>query len=346
MALSLTRGKTFTATEDVTADKLHQLVDNATSGANIDQSDMDSSYGVCYKGSTEPGDNDALWNHTDIGQLLWYNSLLGASSGSANVLRLLAYENLAAGDLVWPYNDSGTVKARKVRVGVPATPICDGPKAIGTAMKAATSGNAAYICTGGGPTQFLCDETIAGGAAVRPSTSTAGRVETADQSDPACVGFLLEGGTVGNTAQGLFVPIARVPNIYPVTSRPTIITDDTYASVTWTNVDVTSYVTPNTTPTHAVVFVKDGVTGYTGDFKQVIEFRKDGSSETYSTSAPHFWSQAYTDTTYPVFITDTATIVIELSTSFVFEWQKTITIPSCGDTSYVRGYLLALMHVP
>ncbi len=63
MAATITKGKTFAATEEVTNTKLHTLVDSATI-ANIDQTNMASSYGVVFRGTTAPSDTDALWVDT------------------------------------------------------------------------------------------------------------------------------------------------------------------------------------------------------------------------------------------------------------------------------------------
>lgn len=346
MAASITRGKTFTANEEVTNAKLHDLADLATV-AGIDQTNMAANLGLCEKKTSQPTDDDALWTYTTIGQTLNYNALLSAYSGAAGVLRMTAYENLAAGDLVWPYNDSGTAKARKVRVGVPATPICDGPKAIGTAMTSATAGNAAFICTGGGPTYFLCDETIALGAAVRPSTSTDGRVETADQGDPACVGFLLEGGSAGNAALGIFVPIARAPLIYPLSTHTSLFNDNSNLTTSWTDCDCTSYVVENTSPTHAIVQLRIGLSGYSADCRAVIQIRIDGSSDTYdgTYSTPYLHVAAFNQTTTPPFLLASGTTTIELSSSFVFEAKKEIVGGSC-TSGWSRVNLLGLIHVP
>jgi hypothetical protein len=62
-AATVTKGKTFTTNEEVTAAKLHQLVDSATVSA-IDQSDVATNYGFVIKSSSQPSDTDALWNDT------------------------------------------------------------------------------------------------------------------------------------------------------------------------------------------------------------------------------------------------------------------------------------------
>ena len=63
MAATITKGKTFGATEEVTNAKLHQLVDAATI-ANVDQTNMAASIGVVETSTSNPSDTDALWKDT------------------------------------------------------------------------------------------------------------------------------------------------------------------------------------------------------------------------------------------------------------------------------------------
>lgn len=57
---TLSRGKTFTATEQVTNTKLHQLVDNATI-SNIQAADMAAGTGFLVTAASAPSDTNVLW---------------------------------------------------------------------------------------------------------------------------------------------------------------------------------------------------------------------------------------------------------------------------------------------
>lgn len=101
MALTLTRGKTFGATEEVTNTKLHQLVDNAT-GADIDQSNMSSSIGVASRSSSAPSDTDGLWVDTSATPpvLRHYDGTEWIPSGPFALLTNKSGGTRAAGDVV------------------------------------------------------------------------------------------------------------------------------------------------------------------------------------------------------------------------------------------------------
>lgn len=60
---TLSRGKTFGTTEQVTNVKLHQLVDDG-SISDIVQADVASGSGLVVRSSTAPSDTDALWVDT------------------------------------------------------------------------------------------------------------------------------------------------------------------------------------------------------------------------------------------------------------------------------------------
>ena len=63
MAATITKGRTFGTTEEVTNSKLHTLVDLATI-ANINQTNMAANVGIMETGSSNPSDTDALWKDT------------------------------------------------------------------------------------------------------------------------------------------------------------------------------------------------------------------------------------------------------------------------------------------
>jgi len=60
---TLTRGKTFIPTENVTNTKLHQLIDDGMV-TNIIQSDIGSNYGLLYRSGTALTDTDSLFFNT------------------------------------------------------------------------------------------------------------------------------------------------------------------------------------------------------------------------------------------------------------------------------------------
>ena len=63
MPATITKGRTFGATEEVTNTKIHTLVDSATN-ANINQTNMAANVGIIETGSSNPSDTDALWKDT------------------------------------------------------------------------------------------------------------------------------------------------------------------------------------------------------------------------------------------------------------------------------------------
>lgn len=62
-AATITRGETFTATDTVTNERLHDLVDDATI-ADLQQSDVKANHGFVIRSSSQPSDTDALWIDT------------------------------------------------------------------------------------------------------------------------------------------------------------------------------------------------------------------------------------------------------------------------------------------
>jgi hypothetical protein len=62
---TLTKGKTFTASEEVTNTKLHQLVDSGTV-TNITQADVAGGEGIVRRNTTAPSDVDQLWTDTSF----------------------------------------------------------------------------------------------------------------------------------------------------------------------------------------------------------------------------------------------------------------------------------------
>lgn len=68
---SVNKGHTFSTSEEVTATKLNNLVDNSTL-SGIDQTNIASNYGVVYTGASAPSDTDALWRDTGASNILKY----------------------------------------------------------------------------------------------------------------------------------------------------------------------------------------------------------------------------------------------------------------------------------
>lgn len=64
MAGAITKGYTFTSTEEVTHTKLHTLVDSATI-ANVDQTNIVANSGLVVRSAASPSDTDALHYDTD-----------------------------------------------------------------------------------------------------------------------------------------------------------------------------------------------------------------------------------------------------------------------------------------
>lgn len=67
----LTRGKTFTATEQVTNTKLHELVDSG-SVSNVVQADLAANLGLVTRSGSAPADTDSVWVDTVNGLVKVY----------------------------------------------------------------------------------------------------------------------------------------------------------------------------------------------------------------------------------------------------------------------------------
>lgn len=65
MPATITRGKTFGATESVTNTKLHELVDNAQI-SGIDQTNLEAGLGLVVRSTSAPSDTDAVWVDTSV----------------------------------------------------------------------------------------------------------------------------------------------------------------------------------------------------------------------------------------------------------------------------------------
>lgn len=101
MPATVTRGKTFGATETVTNTKLHQLVDSATI-ADIDQTNIASGYGLAIRSTSAPSDTDALWIDTNSTPPIvrHYNGSAWIASANFAVLTNKSGGTRSAGDVV------------------------------------------------------------------------------------------------------------------------------------------------------------------------------------------------------------------------------------------------------
>lgn len=101
MPATITRGKTFSANEQVTNTKLHQLVDSATI-AGIDQTNMASGFGVIQRSTSSPSNTDALWVDTNCSPPVCkiYDGTEWVATGAYGVFTNKSGGTRSAGDVV------------------------------------------------------------------------------------------------------------------------------------------------------------------------------------------------------------------------------------------------------
>lgn len=101
MPATISRGKTFGATETVTNTKLHQLVDNATI-SGIDQTNIASGYGLAIRSTSAPTSTDAIWVDTNCSPpvVKIYSGSEWVVTGAYAVLTNKSGGSIAAGDVV------------------------------------------------------------------------------------------------------------------------------------------------------------------------------------------------------------------------------------------------------
>lgn len=107
MPASGVSGKYFSGTEQVTAAKLHQIIESAAI-SGFDQSNMASGSGVVVASGTAPSDTDALWYDTNLGILRFNDGTSWQPVSGGEVLTNKSGVSVDRGDVViWDVaNDS------------------------------------------------------------------------------------------------------------------------------------------------------------------------------------------------------------------------------------------------
>lgn len=99
MAASGISGKYFGSNEQLTAAKLHQIIESA-SITGFDQTNMASGAGLVISSATSPSDTDALWFDTNLNLLRFYNGTVWSPVSGGEVVTNKSGGSLARGDVV------------------------------------------------------------------------------------------------------------------------------------------------------------------------------------------------------------------------------------------------------
>ena len=158
MAASITRGKTFTASEQVTNSKLHQIVDSATI-ANIDRTNFDTVTRGITQSSSAPTSpiTGELWWDTGSGCVRVYDGAQWV--GVQNIARLTNKSGggHVAGDTCKIDADNASAVENTTTAGYATTPICVAAATIADAAAGIYFVGAGYV-----PTLAVADATAIG----------------------------------------------------------------------------------------------------------------------------------------------------------------------------------------
>lgn len=190
MTAILTSGKYFGATEQVTSDKLHQIVESATF-LNLGLSEITSGSSVVQVSATAPSDTTRPWYDTTLGLLRIYD---GSAWGNPGCLILNnASTAVVAGDIVCV--STGTDNSFAV------TTTANNTRVIGVALEAISNGASGLIRTSGRVTVNIKSDTYTSSHIWLSTSTTSGKGQlTTTAAEGVCGSVIRQPATDATSA--------------------------------------------------------------------------------------------------------------------------------------------------